>query len=525
MNRLSRTTESVVAGALVICALLVWSVTLQLPVGAFNDDAIYVILGRALASGAGYRSLYLVGAPIQEKLPPLWPALLALCWLIGSTLGHVKVIALGINLFCCGAAAGLVWWVGRARLGVSAGVMAVVMVIGFLLDPSVQYFTLLLSEPLFVLAWAMIVWLLAREAKASPIALGALLACATLTRSQGALLVPAVLMAMALDGAGRRALVTTALVAAVPVAMWHAGIAIAKSSQVLSSQPNEQSYLGFMLSGSPGETVIREARYVGASALRYAATIAGLMSNSTLIGSAISLVVIGAAGAGAVFLRKRMRALVYTTVAMTAVVIAWPVFMDRFLIVLLPFVALLGAVAVQSLIDRIGHHRARLALSAVGALAALLILVRQANIRNSQSATSIVTPSRWLPGNAAFMVDIARWAIANTQPTDRIAVGAAPAVWLYTGRRAELTEFAEPEGAPSIYARPGRFLVPLLASQRVNVVVVESDMLPIAREIAVVSAACPSALVAMPGLPGRPDSPRMYRLADASGCLTRMNAR
>jgi hypothetical protein len=525
VNRLSRTTESVIVGALVVGALLAWSVTLQLPVGAFNDDAIYVILGRSLASGAGYRSLYLVGAPIQEKLPPLWPAILALCWMIGSTLGHVKVIALGINLLCCGAAAGLVWWVGRVRLGITAGVMVVAVVIGFLLDPSVQYFTLLLSEPLFVLAWAMIVWLLSRDDKASPLALGALLACATLTRSQGALLIPAVLMAMALDGASRRPLIITALVAAVPVAMWHAGIAIAKSSQVLTSQPNEQSYLGFMLSGSPGEIVVREARYVGASALRYAGTIAGLTSSSSLIGSAISLVVIAAAGAGAVLLRKRMRVLVYTTLAMTAVVIAWPVFMDRFLIVLLPCVALLGAAAIQSLVGRIGHHRARLALSAAGALAAILILVRQTNIRNSQSATSIVTPSRWLPGNAAFMVDISRWAIANTRPTDRIAVGAAPAVWLYTGRQAELTEFAEPEGAPSVYARPGRFLIPLLASQRINVVIVESEGLPIAREVAVVTGACPNALTAMPGLPGRPDSPRMYRLADATGCVSRVNVR
>ena len=391
--------------------------------------------------------------------------------------------------------------------------------------PQSPPFTLLLSEPLFVLSWAMIIWLLSRGDKVSPVAIGALLACATLTRSQGALLIPAVLMAMALDGAGKRALIITALVAAAPVAMWHVGIAIVKSSQVLSSQPNEQSYLGFMLSGSPGEIVLREARYVGVSARRYAATVAGLTSGWSLMGSAISIAVIGAAVAGAVLLRKRMRGLVYSTIAITAVVIAWPVFMDRFLIVLLPFVALLGAAAVQSLIDRIGHHQARLTLSAAGAVAAILLLVRQAHLRDPRAAISIVTPSRWLPGNAAFMADIARWTIANTRPTDRIAVGAAPAVWLYTGRQGELTEFAEPEGAPSIYAQPGRFLLPLLASQRINVVIVESDVLPIAREVAVVAAGCPDAVTPMPGLPGRPDSPRMYRVADSTRCISGMNVR
>ena len=521
MNRPSRTTESLIAGVLVVAAILACSVTLGLPVGAFNDDAIYVILGRALASGEGYRSLYLVGAPVQEKLPPLWPAILAVAWTIGGTLAHVKTIALGFNLLCCGVAAGLLWWVGRARLGISAGLMAAALVVGFLFDPSVQYFTLLLSEPLFVLLWATIVWSLVREPAASPVVTGALLAFAALTRTQGILLIPAVLLAMALDGKGKRALIVTALVALVPVVAWHAGIALVKSEQVLAVQPNEQSYLGFMLSGSLGEIMAREIRYIATSARRYAATMVGLTSGVAALGILGAAVIIVGAGAGAVILRKRARALVYSVIAMTAVVVAWPVFMDRFLIVLLPFAALLNAAATQSLVDRIPDRRTQLACASAGAVVAALLLLRQSNVRQHPS-DSFVTPSRWLPGNAAFVVDVSRWTLTNTRPTDRLAVGSAPGVWIYTGRQGEFTEFAEPEGAPSIYSRPGRFLVPLLASGRVNVVIVENQGLPIANEVAFVARRCPQAFSRLPGLPGRPDSPRMYRLVDAEGCVSRL---
>src|SRR5579863_6257137 len=51
-------------------------------VGSFQDDGIYVILGRALATGAGYRYLHLPGMPAATHYPPVYPALLAILWRI-----------------------------------------------------------------------------------------------------------------------------------------------------------------------------------------------------------------------------------------------------------------------------------------------------------------------------------------------------------------------------------------------------------------------------------------------------------
>ena len=50
------------------------------PVGVFQDDGIYVILGKALATGEGYRYLNLPGAPYATHYPPGYPLFLALLW-------------------------------------------------------------------------------------------------------------------------------------------------------------------------------------------------------------------------------------------------------------------------------------------------------------------------------------------------------------------------------------------------------------------------------------------------------------
>ena len=55
-----------VAGAV---ALVYWAARLSLPhlLGAFGDDAVYVALGKAIATGQGYRSIYAAGQPVQME--------------------------------------------------------------------------------------------------------------------------------------------------------------------------------------------------------------------------------------------------------------------------------------------------------------------------------------------------------------------------------------------------------------------------------------------------------------------------
>ncbi|MCB0208450.1 MAG: glycosyltransferase family 39 protein [Anaerolineae bacterium] len=47
-----------------------------IPVGAYFDDAHYIILSESLAAGTGYRLINSPSAPIEEAFPPGWPILL-----------------------------------------------------------------------------------------------------------------------------------------------------------------------------------------------------------------------------------------------------------------------------------------------------------------------------------------------------------------------------------------------------------------------------------------------------------------
>ena len=50
------------------------------PVGAYEDDAIYTLLAKALATGEGYRMINLPGAPHATHYPPGYPFMLSLLW-------------------------------------------------------------------------------------------------------------------------------------------------------------------------------------------------------------------------------------------------------------------------------------------------------------------------------------------------------------------------------------------------------------------------------------------------------------
>jgi 4-amino-4-deoxy-L-arabinose transferase-like glycosyltransferase len=69
------------AAALAAMALIgAWLRHAPLVCGTTHDDAIYVILGKALAAGKGYALIDLPGAPLQAKYPIGYPAILAAMW-------------------------------------------------------------------------------------------------------------------------------------------------------------------------------------------------------------------------------------------------------------------------------------------------------------------------------------------------------------------------------------------------------------------------------------------------------------
>ena len=66
--------------ALLPSAWLAWRFRAMPQLGAYHDDAIYLVSAKALASHGGYRILSLPEKPFQTKYPPVFPLLLSMIW-------------------------------------------------------------------------------------------------------------------------------------------------------------------------------------------------------------------------------------------------------------------------------------------------------------------------------------------------------------------------------------------------------------------------------------------------------------
>jgi hypothetical protein len=170
------------------------------PVGAFQDDAIYTVLARALATGEGYRMINLPAAPHATHYPPGYPFFLSLLWRLSPSFPDnivlfkfanavwLSLAALGASMF---ARRRLRWGVMPSTLAAVAGTLAILV----LLVTGV-----VLSEPMFM-ALLFPALLLSegaadsgsvRHAAAAGLACGAL----SLVRSLGMVTVPAALLVL-----------------------------------------------------------------------------------------------------------------------------------------------------------------------------------------------------------------------------------------------------------------------------------------------------------------------------------------
>jgi hypothetical protein len=68
------------ASALLPSAWLAWRFRAMPQLGAYHDDAVYLVSAKALASHSGYRILSLPEKPFQTKYPPVFPLLLSMIW-------------------------------------------------------------------------------------------------------------------------------------------------------------------------------------------------------------------------------------------------------------------------------------------------------------------------------------------------------------------------------------------------------------------------------------------------------------
>ena len=541
MQQLQKTTltsllahyEPLVIAGLVFVAHLVLRAADRILVGAFNDDGAYVALGQALAGGMGYRLIYLVGDPVAVKYPPGLPLLIAVPWKLFGTLAGVRATIGLLNPLASGAAAGIIWWIGRRRLDAAPAVLGLCALGPFFLDAVIQYFNIPLSEPYFVCGWATALLLTYRMADAGPGAarpalaatLGLVLALTALFRTAGVVLLAAVLVALVLERRPWREVALCAGAALVPLAVWHFVHAAAVARGPLAPLPDETPYWRWLPLDRPSQLLSYAARGLGINGLGYMRYLSGYLAPSHVVGPTLAAALALAALAGGVRARRAHAALVVTVAAVLATVLLWPYAQGRLLLPILPFAGLLAASTLQLAVGG-GSVTVRRFTYALLGFVALTVAVRQVELRRAAEAALASgagprpenrSPLYVLAGNSRYIFGVVQWVRANTTPGDRIMADAPAAVYLYTARKTAAAAPAEPAFAPSVFQVPGRYLATRILEDSLTVIVLGIAGSRLEEDIRAVASSCPRVLQRPVGAAGA--LPAFYRVVRDDKCL------
>jgi hypothetical protein len=519
--------EAVLAGVLIATIYLAASLSTALLVGAWNDDGVYTVLGKSLAEGHGYHSLHLVGDPVQVKYPPGFPVLLALLWrLTGSVDGVQRLVSL-LHPIVIGVVAALLWWLGRERFGVPRILLGAFVVAPLLFDASIQYFTIPLSEPWFMLGWAAVLvsWYHA-EPPSRRTALSALLAAVTtLFRTQAIVLVIGVLAGAWIRkrSAAHRAIVTVAALG--PLVAWKLLHVSMVSRGPVADLPDEGGYLGWFAGAGVVGSLKSVALGVASNAAKYLEQLGpyliGNSSGGRVLAGLLLLVLLG----GALAALRRHPVLAGSALGGIAVILAWPFAQDRLLLSALPFLGLAACVGFERLLA----VRNRWFAPVLG-LATGLVLLRQVTVHREalsafadRKSAPFYSPSHLLPLTSRYLASASRWVMANTGEQDHLLIDYPAAIYLYTGRKTVPANPAESAVLPSAFEVPGRYLAHHILEDSISVVVVGIPGSPIIRDLETVRKQCPAVLTWVGSESG--NFPLRFRVTRDEECLSALGGK
>lgn len=198
--------------ALVVLAVAIAVISPQ-PAGVFWDDGVYLVSARSLAHGEGYQFSNLPGSPGAVHFPPLWPALLSIVWRIAPDFPANMNWFRMLNPFLAAVGAGLACAYAIRILRLPPVVAAVATAAFALLLPVLVLASVLFAEPLFFCLAIVALFATDRATRSggwqAALAAGIIVGLATLVRSTGMVLIPAMGIALLLARRNREALIAT----------------------------------------------------------------------------------------------------------------------------------------------------------------------------------------------------------------------------------------------------------------------------------------------------------------------------
>jgi hypothetical protein len=407
--------------AVIVFAVALWAQTNAL-VGVFYDDGIYVALAKALAEGHGYVSLHLPDQPPAVHYPPLYPFALSLLWRLWPSFPE------NVALFALFDSAGLgvaAYVLARhaMRLPLPPALRYPALLLGFVAFPILTLVGVRFSEPLFLTLFGGAIAIADRErvGAGSGLAAGMLAGLSALTRSIG-----------------------IAAVAGVPIVLWIRGnrvaAGLAGAAGLLLALPwmmwtmRHASAVDPLLVANYG-TYTQFAEQAGLQGLAAGLDLRALQAFPRLLlppvpppaWHALAALLFAVLAVGVARLWRSVPALFATLVPYVGIVVLWPFTPDRFMWILLPWVALLAVTGCHWLWQRARWGRLMVALVGVmlatgfGWAQAVSIAERRFAVTASRSSA----PFRYLVAG-----------IETGVPTDAIvATDGEALVHLYTGRK------------------------------------------------------------------------------------------
>jgi hypothetical protein len=426
-----------ILGAIVL-AVAVLTIT-PWPVGVFQDDAIYVVLAKALASGEGFRMINMPGAPHATHFPPGYPLVLAALWKLFPSFPDNIVVFKFLNAAFLAGTAIATYRFCRSRLELEPLGAAIAAAVGTMSVVVLVITGVVLSEPLYMLL--VIPTLLVAERAAEDGSLrtaagaGALIGVLALVRSVGMFLLPAALVVLLVRRRWRSAaiLAASALVFIVPWQIWMSAYQAEMPAPFVGKFGAYGPWLseGYRAGGlSFARAVLEKNADALFGFLGYISLpVAPVWPRFISLGTVIVLSVVGA-----ISVWRRIPITIVFLLGYGVVILAWPFEPTRFLLVWWPVLAGLWASGVRRLW---AWRPAPLPLQAARftGLAATLLIAAGYATYNARG----VRDKWWvnIQSDAGTRAKpIAEWVARATRPEDVVISDHDLIVYLYTGRRA-----------------------------------------------------------------------------------------
>ena len=415
------------------------------PIGVFYDDALYTILGKALASGEGYRYLNIPGSPPATHYPPGYPALLALLWKISPTFPENVALFKTTNALLLGVVAFFTYRFALIHLEFDEKHSAAAAIGATATIPPLVLSSAIVSETLFLALLLAFLpaaerWV-GRGSLRDAIVAGAVAGGLCLVRTHAVALVGAVATVLLLKRLYKEGAMSAGigLIVLLPWLIW-----VATHDALISAPIRGQygSYTAWFAAGvrDHGLSLVVAAvrENVGTTYAILARSFS--VARNTLLDAIAVLAIVTLSVAGAISLYTRARVTLLFLIFYFAIVLAWPFSPLRFIWGVWPLIVLLMLGGARKLWWSMRHQR----VARVACLSASIVVLVGAAVFNVQGYRN----AWWATVSRSFTPRIRaqlEWTSEHAEPNAIIAGSDEGAVFLYTGHRAVPTSIFRAE--------------------------------------------------------------------------------